>query len=60
MRSEDGRSLEAGQFGFGKPTGIDIAGESRGILPTLAYRQKAYTKETRPDELAGRQPLAPG
>ena len=32
----------AGQFGFGKPTGIDIAGESKGILPTLAYRQKTF------------------
>jgi penicillin-binding protein 2 len=38
----------AGQFGFGKPTGIDIAGESRGILPTPAWRRKTYTKETDP------------
>jgi penicillin-binding protein 2 len=33
----------AGEFGFGKTTGIDIAGESQGILPTLAWRQKTYT-----------------
>jgi penicillin-binding protein 2 len=39
----------AGQFGFGKPTGIDIAGESRGILPTLAWRQKTYTKAVDPN-----------
>jgi penicillin-binding protein 2 len=38
----------AEKFGFGKPTGIDIAGESQGILPTLAYRQKTYTKATDP------------
>jgi penicillin-binding protein 2 len=38
----------AGQFGFGELTGIDIAGESKGILPTLAYRLKTYTKETDP------------
>jgi penicillin-binding protein 2 len=40
--------LWAGKFGFGKPTGIDIAGESRGILPTQAWREKTYTKETDP------------
>jgi penicillin-binding protein 2 len=32
----------AGEFGFGKTTGIDIAGENPGVLPTLAYRQKTY------------------
>jgi penicillin-binding protein 2 len=34
--------LWAGKFGFGKTTGIDIAGENPGVLPTLAYRQKTY------------------
>ena len=29
-------------------TGIDIAGESQGILPTQAWREKTYTKETDP------------
>jgi penicillin-binding protein 2 len=38
----------AGEFGFGKDTGIDIAGESQGILPTRAWRRKTYTKETDP------------
>ncbi|HEY1480677.1 MAG TPA: penicillin-binding protein 2 [Gaiellales bacterium] len=32
----------AGQFGFGKTTGIDIAGESPGVVPTKAYREKTY------------------
>jgi penicillin-binding protein 2 len=45
----------AGQFGFGKPTGIDIAGESRGILPTLAWREKTYTKEVDSNYLIDRQ-----
>jgi penicillin-binding protein 2 len=33
----------AGEFGFGKTTGIDIAGESKGLLPTLAWRRSYYT-----------------
>jgi penicillin-binding protein 2 len=45
----------AGQFGFGKPTGIDIAGESQGILPTLAWRQKTYTKKVDPNYLVDSQ-----
>jgi penicillin-binding protein 2 len=32
----------AGEFGFGKTTGIDIAGESQGLLPTKAWRQSYY------------------
>ncbi len=32
----------AGEFGFGKTTGIDIAGENPGVLPTLAYRERTY------------------
>jgi penicillin-binding protein 2 len=45
----------ASQFGFGKPTGIDIAGESRGILPTLAWREKTYTKAVDANYLVDRQ-----
>jgi penicillin-binding protein 2 len=29
-------------FGFGKPTGIDIAGEQSGILPSRAWKLKHY------------------
>jgi penicillin-binding protein 2 len=32
----------AGEFGFGKTTGIDIAGENPGVLPTKLYREKTY------------------
>ncbi|MCA3133953.1 MAG: penicillin-binding protein 2 [Rhodocyclaceae bacterium] len=31
-----------GQFGFGKTTGIDIAGESGGLLPSQAWKQKRF------------------
>ncbi|MEO6185326.1 MAG: penicillin-binding protein 2 [Steroidobacteraceae bacterium] len=29
-------------FGYGKPTGIDIAGEQSGILPSREYKKKRY------------------
>jgi penicillin-binding protein 2 len=29
-------------FGFGQITGIDLAGESRGILPSTEWKRKAY------------------
>lgn len=32
------------QFGLGKPTGIDLPGESAGILPDKAWKQKRYDK----------------
>lgn len=28
-----------GEFGFGKPTGIQLAGERRGVVPTPAWKQ---------------------
>jgi penicillin-binding protein 2 len=35
-------------FGFGQPTGIDVGPESAGLLPTLAWKRKTFTKETDP------------
>jgi penicillin-binding protein 2 len=32
------------QFGFGAPTGIDIDGERVGILPSTAWKRRAYKK----------------
>ena len=29
-------------FGFGKPTGVDIQGESHGVVPTTDYMNKRY------------------
>lgn len=31
-----------GQFGFGEATGIDIAGESRGVLPSQAWKKRRF------------------
>ena len=31
-------------FGFGKPTGIDIQGESHGVVPTTNYMNKILGK----------------
>ncbi|MCW5623398.1 MAG: penicillin-binding protein 2 [Burkholderiales bacterium] len=34
-----------GQFGFGKRTGIDIPGESGGLLPSQAWKQKRFNQK---------------
>jgi penicillin-binding protein 2 len=31
-------------FGFGRPTGIDISGEKSGLLPTRAWKVKAFKR----------------
>lgn len=31
-------------FGFGSPTGIDIGGEKPGLLPTRAWKRKAFSR----------------
>ncbi|HEX4511720.1 MAG TPA: penicillin-binding protein 2 [Burkholderiaceae bacterium] len=31
-------------FGFGEPTGIDLEGELRGVLPSTEWKRKAYRK----------------
>ncbi|MGH8140876.1 MAG: penicillin-binding protein 2 [Steroidobacteraceae bacterium] len=31
-------------FGFGKPTGIDIGGEKAGLLPSRAWKAKAFAR----------------
>lgn len=33
------------QFGLGKPTGIDIAGERGGILPSTQWKRQAFTRK---------------
>lgn len=40
----------ADQYGFGKPTGIDLPGEVSGIIPTNAWRQEVYGAEIFPGE----------
>ena len=39
----------ASAFGFGKPTGLDVGGESGGLLPTPEWRRKTFTKERYPN-----------
>jgi penicillin-binding protein 2 len=38
----DNWSATAQQFGFGQMTGVDIAEESQGLLPTTGYMNKRY------------------
>ena len=38
----------ARRFGFGRPTGVDLAGEASGLLPTIAWRHATYTKQKDP------------
>jgi penicillin-binding protein 2 len=38
----------ARRFGFGRPTGVDIGPESAGFVPTIAWRQQHFTKQTDP------------
>jgi len=40
----DAWSDYAKRFGFGRPTGIDLSGESAGIVPDKAYLDKTYGK----------------
>jgi penicillin-binding protein 2 len=39
-----------GQFGFGSPTGIDIEGESRGVLPSQEWKMKRFKQKWYPGE----------
>ncbi|MFN3919899.1 MAG: penicillin-binding protein 2 [Methylohalobius sp.] len=38
------------QFGFGRPSGIDLMGESRGILPSRKWKREALGKTWYPGE----------
>jgi penicillin-binding protein 2 len=40
-------------FGFGELTGIDIAGESRGLLPSTQWKRNAYRKPEQQKWYAG-------
>jgi penicillin-binding protein 2 len=52
MPIERGPRLQAwaSRFGFGAGTGIDLGGESKGLLPTPDWRKKTYTKKTDPNQ----------
>ena len=38
----------AERFGFGKYTGVDVGPESDGLVPTIAWRHKTFTRKTDP------------
>ena len=40
----DGISSFMSQFGFGEKTGVDIEGESRGVLPSQAWKKQRFKK----------------
>ena len=44
---------ELSKFGFGTITGIDIAGESRGLLPSTRWKRAAYRKPEQQKWYAG-------
>lgn len=46
----DRMSQYLGQFGFGAPTGIDLAGEGRGILPSREWKRGAQSQPWFPGE----------
>jgi penicillin-binding protein 2 len=39
-----------GQFGFGKATGIDLTGESRGLLPSTEWKMKRFNQRWFPGD----------
>jgi penicillin-binding protein 2 len=41
------------KFGFGELTGIDIAGESKGLLPSTAWKRSAYKRAEQQKWYAG-------
>jgi penicillin-binding protein 2 len=40
----DRMSEYLGQFGFGAPTGLDLLGETRGVLPSRSWKQQAMNQ----------------
>ena len=47
---ERGHPLQswAARFGFGRPSGVDLAGDAGGLLPTPEWRRATYTPKTDP------------
>jgi penicillin-binding protein 2 len=41
------------RFGFGSPTGIDLLGESRGLLPSTEWKRRAYKRPEQQKWYAG-------
>jgi penicillin-binding protein 2 len=50
LPADRGQPLQrwAKTFGFGEPTGLDVGPEEAGLVPTIEWLRKTYTKETDP------------
>ena len=50
LPQERGQPLQewASRFGIGQKTGLDVGLESQGLLPTIEWRQKTYTRASDP------------
>ena len=46
----DGLSTYLAQFGFGKPTGIDLPGETSGVLPSREWKERVRHQAWYPGE----------
>ena len=44
----------ARRFGFGRTSGSDLTPQARGLVPTIGWRHRTYTRQAPTDELAGR------
>jgi penicillin-binding protein 2 len=49
----DAQQKWASELGIGHPTGIDLPGETAGLLPTPAYQNEQYNKAQSPDSPGG-------
>ena len=38
----------ARKFGFGRPTGVDVGPESTGLMPTIGWKHRMFTRRTDP------------
>ncbi|HEV2075563.1 MAG TPA: penicillin-binding protein 2 [Thermoleophilaceae bacterium] len=58
--SGDGQAIQkwAARFGFGKPTGIDLPGESGGLVPSPEWRNQLYRESTSEDSPGGEEVVA--
>ncbi len=56
----DGLQSAARSFGFGTETGIDLPGETDGVVPDPAYRQRLYDRMSPEEQKNGSPVWVPG
>ncbi|HUJ55470.1 MAG TPA: penicillin-binding protein 2 [Gaiellaceae bacterium] len=52
LPADRGQPLQkwARRFGFGRLTGIDVGPEAPGLVPTIAWKERTYTRKSDPKE----------